>query len=164
MVEGYSALVRNLANDLHASCKGFLSTPVRAVEWSEGHVEVTPSAGGDGATRKFRASCALITLPLSLLQQSVLLAGTGSPGTVGFHPALTQKHIPLNLLEMGPAVRISLCFNDRFWTSARPPGVGSKRLDELCFIFSQEKILPTWWTKSPAPEAIITGWAAIPLC
>lgn len=159
VVEGYSALVRNLANSLHASCKVFLSTPVRAVDWNEGHVEVIAGNGEDSATKKFQSSCALVTLPLSLLQQSVLLSSSGSPSAVHFHPAITQKHAALNLLEMGPAVRISFCFKERFWTSTHPPGVGGKVLNDLCFIFSQEKIFPTWWTKSPAPEPIITGWA-----
>ena len=41
VAEGYSALVRSLAENLSASCKVFLSTPVRAVDWSKGHVEVS---------------------------------------------------------------------------------------------------------------------------
>ena len=41
----------------------------------------------------------------------------------------------------------------------RPPGIKQKDLTQLCFIFSQENIFPTWWTKSPLVEPVITGWA-----
>ncbi len=144
---GYDALVRYLRSQLRAAdvC---LNTVVHEVQWKPQQVEVRALRGEEQQT--FRAPHLLITLPLAVLQ-----ARPGTPGTVLFEPELREKKHALSLLEMGPALRITLRFRHRFWDSL----LGG-RLRAMGFLFSRDPDVPTWWAK--LESRILTGWAGGP--
>ena len=140
---GYSAL----ADFLLSSCgtrnlQVLLSSPAHRIEWRRGKAVVS------SARAMIEAQCAVITLPLTVLQSE----------SVEFVPSLTAKSAALKKLAMGPVIRITLEFRDRFW-SRHKTGDGRK-LSKLSFLFSQDALFPTWWTHFPNPEPLITGWAA----
>ena len=54
---------------------------------------------------------------------------------------------------MGPVIRVSLCFQKKFWES-------DKHMRDLSFLFTDNEHFPTWWTSNPLPYPILTGWAA----
>jgi monoamine oxidase len=60
---------------------------------------------------------------------------------------------------MGRVVRVTLCFNQRFWQDLIP-AAASKTLAELSFLFSRDPFFPTWWSAMPEPLPMLTGWAA----
>lgn len=138
MPEGYSRLVETLAGDVHEQrSRVLLYTRVTAIRWQEGEVRVMTSQG------EYRAPRAVITLPLGVLQA----------GTVEFTPSLDAKRHALRLLSMGPVIRVSLCFQDKFWEE-------DPHMRDLSFLFTDNDHFPTWWTSNPLPYPIFTGWAA----
>jgi monoamine oxidase len=92
---------------------------------------------------EFRAPRAVITLPLGVLQA----------GSVAFTPPLDAKKQALELLSMGPVIRVSLCFQDKFWED-------DPHMRDLSFLLTDNEHFPTWWTSNPLPYPILTGWAA----
>ncbi len=106
---GYDALLRYLRSQMRGVdlC---LNTVVHEVHWKPQRVEVRAVRGEEQQT--FHAPHLLITLPLAVLQ-----ASPGAPGAVRFEPELNEKKHALSLLEMGPALRITLRFRHRFWDS-----------------------------------------------
>ena len=140
---GYSALAEFLLSSCAApNLELFLSSPVHRVEWHRRGVTATSERALVNAPR------AVVTLPLSLLQEEA----------VEFVPALKSKSRALKKLAMGPVIRITLEFRDRFW--ARHTAGDGRKLAKLSFLFSQDALFPTWWTHFPASEPLITGWAA----
>ena len=141
MQDGYSKLVDALANGIldngKAKARVLLNTRVITVRWRPGDVVLETSQG------EFRAPRALITLPLGVLQA----------GTVEFAPSLEAKKQALQLLSMGPVIRVSLCFQEKFWES-------DPHMRNLSFLFTDNEHFPTWWTTNPLPYPILTGWAA----
>lgn len=118
-----------------------LSTVVESIAWKSGEVRVQARGKGE-----FTARAALITLPVSLLQQH---------GPV-FEPALpAEKLAAIHAIEMGPVIRIVFRFRERFWEQEHP---------DLTFLLSAERkeAVPTWWTSLPAIVPLLTGWAAGP--
>jgi monoamine oxidase len=140
---GYSALAEFLLSLCDArNLELFLENPAHRIEWRQGNVVVS---SGQAIVE---AKCAVITLPLALLQSE----------TVEFVPALKSKSAALKKLAMGPVIRITLEFRDRFWL--RHNTGDGRKLSKLSFLFSQDSLFPTWWTHFPNPEPLITGWAA----
>jgi monoamine oxidase len=141
MQDGYSKLVDALANGIldngKAQARVLLNTRVKTVKWRPGDVVVQTSQG------EFRAPRAMITLPLGVLQA----------GSVAFTPPLEAKKQALQLLSMGPVIRVSLCFREKFWEP-------DPHMRNLSFLFTDHHHFPTWWTPNPLPYPILTGWAA----
>jgi hypothetical protein len=54
---------------------------------------------------------------------------------------------------MGPVIRVSLCFQAKFWEQ-------QPEMADLSFLFTDDPQFPTWWTSNPLPYPILTGWAA----
>jgi monoamine oxidase len=153
--DGYERLLAPLLNGQHALTRQFelrLGAVVRAVHWQRGTVEVRALV--NGAPQTFRAERAVITLPLGVLQ-----AAAGDAAHVAFFPALAMKAHALRHLASGPAVRVMLVFRRRFWGDIQRHG---KSLESLSFLFTSHEWFPTWWTQSPEPTPVITGWAAGP--
>jgi monoamine oxidase len=73
--------------------------------------------------------------------------------SIVFSPVLPEKQNACSFLEMGPAVRVSLCFCEKFWES-------DPEMADLGFLFTDDPQFPTWWTSNPLPYPILTGWAA----
>ena len=137
--DGYSQLVDALANGIpgKAQARILLNAQVTTVRWRPGEVAVETSKG------EFRAPRTIITLPLGLLQA----------GSVAFTPPLEPKKQALQLLSMGPVIRVSLCFREKFWES-------DPQMRDLSFLFTDNEHFPTWWTSNPLPYPILTGWSA----
>ena len=149
LVHGYDGLVRHLCWALDAQLvRVRLSTPAQTVRWHKGFVEVTAETG-----ELFAANAAVITVPLGGLK-----AAPGTPGAIEFQPELAAKQPALDKLEMGPVIRVTLRFRERFWENVR--GEEGKSLASMSFLFSEDEWFPTWWTTMPRKSPLLTGWAA----
>jgi monoamine oxidase len=154
-VDGYDRPLQWLRASLHPERTTLLlNTVVQSIHWSRGHVEVLAHPALGTALEAFTARAALITLPLG-----VLAAPPGAPGAVQFSPDLPTKRAAVEQLTMGQAVKVVLRFREAFWeheTQELP------RLERLFFLFSEDDVMPTWWTSYPLITPILTGWAAGP--
>ena len=138
-VRGYETLIKAISERIDWKfCELRLDSPVTCIEWKPGEGLAKTASGAE-----FRAPQVLITAPLGVLKS----------GGISFHPPLAQKDKALQLLEMGPVVRASLCFHHQFWKARQ-------RLKNASFIFTDDAYFPTWWTSNPLPFPILTGWAA----
>jgi monoamine oxidase len=136
--DGYEKLVMTLADDVtHPGSRVRLNSPVTSIRWKQGEVTVVTQNG------EYLSPRAVVTLPLGVLQA----------GTVQFTPSLAAKEDALRLLSMGPVVRVSLCFQNKFWEKDR-------HMKGLSFLLTDNEHFPTWWTSNPLPYPILTGWAA----
>jgi monoamine oxidase len=153
VVGGYGELVRALAAALPPSSVA-LAHVVRRVRWQQGdvRVEATPAAG-DGPGAIWRATGAIVTVPLGVLHASCLQAGT-TPASIRFEPALDEKIEPLRALVAGHALRVSLLFRERFW---RAHGAG----DQGFFIQVPPQHFPALWTGG-GESHVLTAWAGGP--
>src|SRR6476646_808394 len=140
IASGYESLVRTVADRIvRTLCDIVMNTPVNEIAWRQG--QVIARAG----LTEYLASRAIVTLPLGVLKTNSLV----------FSPALPEKQNAMSFLEMGPVIRVSLCFEKKFWE--RDPEMG-----DLSFLFTDDPQFPTWWTSNPLPYPILTGWAAGP--
>jgi monoamine oxidase len=134
VVEGYARVPEYLLRRfLDAAGELWLSAPVRSVSWQPGSVEAV-----SGDDRVFHAPAAIITLPLGVLQAR----------SVRFAPEPAAIFAASDRLAMGTAARVVYEFDRRFW----PKG--------MSFLFAPDATPPTWWTTSPRPERMLTGWLA----
>ncbi|HWQ57331.1 MAG TPA: NAD(P)/FAD-dependent oxidoreductase [Bryobacteraceae bacterium] len=138
ILSGYDGVPRHLwAGAAGAELR--LNTGVTALRWGPGKVEAETRSGW------FAARCALVTVPLGVLQAA------DQPGAIRFSPE------PPNLeaarrLEVGQVVRVTLRFRERFWE--RRDGLG-----EAGFLHSLDEWMPTWWSTLPVHAPLLTGWA-----
>jgi monoamine oxidase len=126
--DGYSAFAASL---LPSRAELALNTAVDEIRWSRGSVEIA------GKT----AQAAIVTLPLGVLQSR----------QVRFAPEIPQKLTAAERLAVGPVVRITFRFRERFWESITP---------ELSMLHTHDTHFPTWWSTRPDESPLLTGWAA----
>jgi monoamine oxidase len=139
VVEGYARVPAFLLRTfLDAGGELFASMPVRSVNWKPGRVEVATAAD-----RAFHASSVILTLPLGVLQAR----------SVAFQPQPVEILEAADRLAMGPVGRVVYEFDSSFWSQ-------SAGLEGLSFLFAPEATPPTWWTTSPRPSSMLTGWVA----
>lgn len=154
---GYGGLVEAMRRAIDpARCQWRLSQAVRAVRWRAGAVEIESAPPGGETASLHRGRCALITLPLSVLQLP-----PHSPGAVRFVPALEMKQAALSQLAMGAAVHLTVVFSEAFWRNNAFPGA-PQGLSDLLFLFSDNAWFPTWWSKLPSCAPVLTAWSAGP--
>jgi monoamine oxidase len=140
IASGYESLVRTVAERIDRSrCDILMNTAVHEIAWRPGQAIVRAGLA------EYLAPRAIVTLPLGVLKS----------GSVAFSPALPQKQNAMSFLEMGPVIRVSLCFKEKFWQ--RDP-----KMADVSFLFTEDPAFPTWWTTNPLPYPILTGWAAGP--
>lgn len=140
IASGYEDLVRTVADRIDRKlCDIVMNVPIHEIVWRQGQVIARAS------TVEYQAPQAIITLPLSVLKSN----------SVVFSPALPEKQNAMSFLEMGPVIRVSLCFQNKFWE--RDP-----EMADLSFLFTDDPEFPTWWASNPLPAPILTGWAAGP--
>ena len=140
IASGYESLVRTVADRIDRKlCDIVMNSAVHEIVWRQGQVIVRTS------TAEYQAPRAIVTLPLGVLKSN----------SVVFSPALPEKQNAMSFLEMGPVIRVSLCFQERFWE--RDP-----EMADLAFLFTDDPQFPTWWTSNRLPFPILTGWAAGP--
>ena len=107
VVGGYRQIPEKMAVDLGERVR--LKSPVSAIDWKRGEVEVTYER--EGKTEKLRARRAVVTLPIGVLQ-------TGQPAFSPELPAWKRKAI--DSLHMGRVVVVTLLFDDWFWRQSAP--------------------------------------------
>ncbi len=158
ILNGYGALLSTLTPVESADFPIRLNTTVRRVNWRRGGVEITAQdASGEVHVR---ARTAIVTLPLAVLQ-----VNAGETGAVVFVPELKSKQNALDLLEMGPVIRVVLRFRERFWERIEADSkTGKESLSEMSFLHSDDPVFPTWWTTMPRKTPILTAWSAGPHC
>lgn len=145
--DGYDRVVQFMAAGIDpATTRIRLNTLVSKVNWRPGRVELQASPEAGGAKLSLAARCALITVPLGVLQLA-----PGSRGAVEFMPDLPQKRAAWSQLRMGGVVKVVLRFRKPFWESRAP--------DDLVFLHAPDQPLVTWWTTRPMQSAILTGWS-----
>jgi monoamine oxidase len=129
-----------------------LNKIVKEIHWNDASVNVLCTAGERDET--FRASTAVITLPLGVLQA----------GAVRFVPDLPADKVKaIHGLAMGHATRITLHFRERFWEKLDLPGTAEHEdLSQLGFIHYPDATIPTWWSLLPVRAAVLTGWTGGP--
>jgi monoamine oxidase len=137
-VLGYSALIDFLAHECaKLGVDVRLAHPVREILWRTGETVAICDAD------EFHATRCVVAIPLG-----VLLGGN-----VQFQPEPEETFAALRQMEMGPAVRISLLFQSRFWDS---------KFSDMSFLIDGSADLTAWWTVNPAPAPLLTGWAGGP--
>lgn len=155
---GYDRVIEWLRAGIHPERSSLhLGTVVTGVRWHPGGVTVEAEPAHGGASRRYHARAALITLPLGVLKGE-----PGSRGAVGFDPDIPAKRRAWSALEMGDAFRLVLRFSERFWERLGPPGDAGPTLDSMSFLHARGCELPTWWTMMPVRAPVLTAWAGGP--
>ena len=109
------------------------------------------------------ARAALVTVPLAVLKRA--FDDPESPGALRLLPEPPGKREALAYLEMGPAMKVVLLFNEIFWDAlpqVRQANHQLIALPRLSFLFSNDPVMATWWTPHPVVAPMLTGWAAGP--
>ncbi|MFO7276908.1 MAG: NAD(P)/FAD-dependent oxidoreductase [Pseudomonadota bacterium] len=122
-----------------------LSTAVHTVDWSSDGVRIEATSLAQNLSASVR--CAIVTLPLSILQQA--------ESAVRFVPALDEKRDALEGLSMGPVVKLVLRFRTPFWESREP-------LRDASFFHAPDADFPTFWNALPLRAPVLTAWAGGP--
>ncbi len=136
--QGYDGLVRAIQERTEsARCDIRLKTVVTEIQWCAGDVVART------ADAEFRAPRAIITVPLGVLKAN----------GIAFLPELPTKKEAIKFLEMGGAMRVTLCFKEKFWEC-------DKEMAGMGFLFTDDPEFPTWWTATALPYPILTAWAA----
>ena len=138
---GYGSLIEWLARGLPSEAL-YLQTTVREIHWEQNRVEILADTP-DGECI-FSAMRVIVTVPLGVLK-----ASSGTLGAIQFNPALTGKEAALEHLEVGHAIKLMICFKERFWESDT----------RVAFVVSIEEGIPVWWTQEPLTSNVLTGWA-----
>jgi monoamine oxidase len=143
VAEGYDRLAewlaRDLGDDLH------LGHPVREIAWERGKADLTLADGS-----RVEARAAVVTVPLGVLQ-----APPDEPGGIRFHPDPPRLRQMLDLLAMGPVVRLVLGFRELPWH-------GRSDLGRLRFLQTGDETFRAWWTAYPLRLPVLVAWSGGP--
>jgi monoamine oxidase len=128
-----------------------LSTPVQRIAWEPGAVAID-ARSKDGGALTLRARCAVITVPVGVLQQR------GAATRLSFAPPLPpEKQAALRGLEMGHAVRVTLAFRTPFWEQ-----LAGGRYRDAGFFRCEGGAFNVFWTQAPQRSRTIVAWAGGP--
>ncbi len=135
---GYDSVPRFLAQRIKESGGTILlGHEVRGLTWSAGSVRIEATTANGPV--ELQAAQAIITLPLSILQNDV----------IAFEPRPEAVLVQARRMAMGRARRATVLFRDRVW-------------DPFSFLFTRDRMPAAWWTPLPDPTPMITGWSAGP--
>ena len=151
ILNGYDSVPAHLLNGIgEIEAKLRLNSIVETVGWKSGAAVVHVRSALTGAVETVRSRGVIITVPLGVLQ-----AAPGSPGSIRFEPEPVEALTAASGLRFGHVIRLVLRFREAFWEASREiSGAG--------FIFSDERLFPTWWTSLPVRAPVLTGWGAGP--
>jgi monoamine oxidase len=138
---GYTSLIECLARELPSEAL-YLQTTVREIHWEQKRVEVLADTPEGECI--FSATRVIVTVPLGVLK-----ASSGALGAIQFNPPLSGKEVALEHLEVGHAIKLMICFKERFWESDA----------RFAFVLSIDEGIPVWWTQEPLTSNVLTGWA-----
>jgi monoamine oxidase len=148
---GYSSVLSALAGALdRKTIRLQLQTVVREVRWQRGSVEIDATFLDQPFSVK--AACAIVTLPLGVLQ-----ASADTAGAVRFVPALDAKRKALEGLAFGPVLKLSLRFRHAFWEE-----LDGGKYEGAAFFHSATTAFPTFWTSLPLRAPLLTAWIGGP--
>src|SRR5262249_39788917 len=99
-----------------------------------------------------RATCAIVTLPLGVLQ-----APPDEADAVRFVPALNAKRTALDGLVSGPVLKLSLRFRNAFWEE-----LDGGKYHDASFFPSANTTFPTFRTPRPLRAPLLTAWIGGP--
>jgi monoamine oxidase len=148
---GYSSVLAALAGSLdRENIRLQLQTVVREVRWKRDSVEIDAIF----LDRPFsvQAACAIVTLPLGVLQ-----APAEAAGAVRFVPGLDSKRKALEGLVFGPVLKLSLRFRSVFWEE-----LDGGKYQGASFFHAAATAFPTFWTSLPLRAPLLTAWIAGP--
>ena len=149
---GYDGLPRWLARDLEDELR--LRSPVAAIDWRPGHVELTLRAEAPGA-RRVLARAAIVTAPLGVLAAPV----THRDGLL-LRPDPAPVRRALGGLAMGAVTRLACWFRAPPWeaTAAADP----ERLARASFFHTRGPTFRVWWTSYPMSWPLAVAWSGGP--
>ncbi len=127
-----------------------LNAVLTGVEWQAGSVTLRTASALTGAAHTISARCALLTVPLGVLQ-----ASKPTPGSIHWKPVPGGVLEAASELAFGQVVRVVLRFRSAFWED-------KSDFADTGFFLSNETIFPTWWTPLAARAPMLTGWSAGP--
>ncbi|WP_295676478.1 NAD(P)/FAD-dependent oxidoreductase [uncultured Mucilaginibacter sp.] len=149
---GYVKIVDYLEDRIkNAGGSIFLNSAVKEIKWKPGYVKVITN---DGVV--YGAGQLLIALPLGVLQ-----ADKDQLGALTFNPQISEQMAAINQMGFGAVIKILLEFDEPFWIDKQTELQAGKNLENMIFLLSDEEI-PTWWTQTPDPSPVITGWLGGP--
>jgi monoamine oxidase len=136
LVAGYSEMVRAMQAEAVVRGAGvLLSHAVSRVEWHRGNVRITARTHDELVA--FNADCAVITLPVGVLQA----------GSVVFDPPLPKHKRAVASVAMGNVVKVNLTLKPGLWPEERQG-----------FIHLATERFPTWWRNGQ----VVTAWVGGP--
>jgi monoamine oxidase len=136
---GYSALPEFLAQQFQrAGGELVLNAEVKKIAWAKGEAIVQTRHAG--RLLEFRAACAVITVPLSILQAE----------RIEFDPRPEEALRHAHRLAMGPVMRMVFVFKRKFWD------------DTLSFLIAPTELPSAWWSPMPHQAPALTAWAGGP--
>ncbi len=149
---GYSQLMNALADDCRKyNCAFHFSSIVKEINWKERIVEVISAD-----KRKYIADKVIVTVPLGILQLE-----ESDQRAIIFNPPLEEKKQAAKNLGYGTIIKFLIEFKHSFWNDEKVQERIDKKLNQLGWIISDEKI-PTWWTQLPVKTPLLTGWLGGP--
>jgi monoamine oxidase len=129
---GYDQILAALWNGSVA-----LHSAVERIHWHAGFAEVHYGSSA------LRCRQVIITVSLGVLQA----------GAIQFDPEPVEILNAARSLKFGHVHRVTFRFDTPFWEDhAKRKGLG--------FLFSKEKLFPTWWTTHPVISSVLTAWMA----
>ena len=165
-LDGYDSLVQALWAEAESyGATIHMNTVVKEIHWRELSSSSQRTADNivceqDDREVSFNSSCAIVTLPLGVLQTN-----QDKPTTVRFVPELPPlKRAAINHLATGNVVRIVLRFRERFWEGLKLWDKDGNQLKfaDAAFIHYPDALIPTWWTQLPVRAPLLVGWAGGP--
>jgi monoamine oxidase len=149
LIDGYDSVVHDLLHSIPAWASVVqLNTVVERVQWRRDRVLLTYRDTFDETRKELTCRKLIVTVSLGVLQ-----ADSATMGAIAFEPAPVDALKAARKLILGHAFRVTLRFSEAFWEE-------DKRLRQVGFLFSGEKLFPTWWTTQPVATPILTGWTA----
>jgi monoamine oxidase len=158
VASGYDRVPRWLASRLDPRrARVRLGAEVASVRWRRGGVAVSTASG-----ETMRARCAIVTLPVGVLQ-----ARAGLRGAVVFEPDPRAIRRALSGIAMGDVARLLLIFDEPFWSDpdalARLVPRGTLGESVAAFVHSPPGAdFPTWWSASPMEAPVLVAWSGGP--
>jgi monoamine oxidase len=149
---GYAPLVAHLARALDPGGRSrvMLDTAVETIQWGGALVRVTARQAARSVA--LSARCAIVTLPVSILQLQA-----AEPGAVRFEPEIKQTRAALQGLAPGAVVKVVLQFKRAFWDDLH-----DGRFKHAKFLHSPSEPFPTLWTALPLRLPLLTAWTGGP--
>ncbi len=151
ILNGYDSVVVRLVNGIEdIGTKLRLNSIVERIDWKPRGATVHVRSALTGEIETIRTRAVIITVPLGVLQLT-----PETIGSIRFDPEPVEILTAARALRFGDVIRLVLRFRKAFWESKR-------EIADAGFLFSDERLFPTWWTPRRVHAPVLTGWSAGP--